>query len=338
MKILYISAHSILEYDELSLFTELGHACFSLGAYTDPRGHYLLPRPGIPNMSVREDLMAEIKDLPRTELPLEFINKFDAIVVMDGYSGPEVIERNWAAIKHKRVIWRTIGQSLPETEERMRKFKKEGLKIVRYSPMEDQIGGYIGESAIIRFYKDPEEFGNWNGNTRQVINFTQSLKGRRDFCGYNTIMKVGPGFPFKVYGNGNEDLGEWNGGELSYDGLKGAMRDCRCYLYVGTWPASYTLSFIEAFMTGIPIVAAGTDLWRYQGRMNVNLYEVTKLISRGDEGFWSSRPEELKEYIAHLLDDHELARRTGQKGRQKAISLFGKETIKNQWRSFLDTL
>jgi hypothetical protein len=31
----------------------------------------------------------------------------------------------------------------------------EGLEIVRYSPMERNIPGYIGEDALIRFYKDP---------------------------------------------------------------------------------------------------------------------------------------------------------------------------------------
>lgn len=338
MKILYISVHAILEYDELSLFTELGHACFSLGAYTDPKGHHSLPRPGIAGMVERPDLMEMVKDVPRTELPLEFIEQFDAIVIMDGNGAPNVIERNWEKIKHKKVIWRTIGQSLPETERKMKQFKREGMKVVRYSPMEEKIDGYIGADALIRFYKDPDEFGNWNGNTRQVINFSQSLKGRRDFCGYDTIMNAGMGFPFKVYGTGNDNLGEWNGGELSYDGMKGAMRDCRVYLYGGTWPASYTLSLMEAMMTGIPIVAAGTDLWKLHNRRDVDLYEVTKIIERGEEGFWSSDVNELKKYIADLLDNQELARSIGERGRQKAIKLFGKAQIKEQWNGFLTKL
>ena len=33
LKILYCSTHTILEFDEISLFTELGHEVFSMGAY-----------------------------------------------------------------------------------------------------------------------------------------------------------------------------------------------------------------------------------------------------------------------------------------------------------------
>jgi len=338
MRILYISVHSILEYDELTLFTELGHACFSLGAYTDPAGHYSLPRPAIKNMAARPDLAEMVKDIPRTELPIEFLNNFDVIIVMDGDGAPDIISRNWETFKHKKVVWRTIGQSLPEIEHRMKRFKREGLKIVRYSPAEERLSGYLGADALIRFYKDPDEFRNWNGNTHQVINFSQSLKARRDFCGYDLMMNLGQGLPFKVYGTGNDNLGEWNGGELSYEGMKGAMRDCRVFLYGGTWPASYTLSFIEAMMTGIPIVAAGRDLWKFKGRMDIDLYEVPSIMERGEEGFWSSDPNELKGYLSNLLDNAELAKSIGEKGREKAIRLFGKSTIKDQWANFLNKL
>lgn len=337
-RILYISVHSILEYDELCLFTEMGYEVFSLGAYTNPAGHYQLPRPSIPGMPYRPDLEEMSRNMPRTELTWEFINHFDIIIVMDGHHAPDVLERNWPIFKDKRVIWRTIGQSLPGVEKRMNKLKREGMLIVRYSPMEENIDGYIGKNALIRFYKDPDEFNNWNGNTRQVINFSQSLKGRRDFCGYDTLMKTGQGFPFKVYGSGNDNLGEFNGGELSYDAMKGAMRDCRVYLYGGTWPASYTLSLIEAMMTGIPVVAVGTDMWKHKDNLSINYYEVPKIISNGDSGLLGYSVEELKAHINKLMDDHEYALNMGRKGRERAIQLFGKSLVKEQWKSFLGSL
>ena len=36
MNILYLSCHSINEYEDLCLFTELGHTCISQGTYNDP--------------------------------------------------------------------------------------------------------------------------------------------------------------------------------------------------------------------------------------------------------------------------------------------------------------
>lgn len=336
--ILYISVHSTLEYDELSLLTEQGYDCFSLGAYTDPKGHYLLPRPGIPGMNYYPELAKLASEHPRTELPKELIDFFDAVIIMDGYHSQAVIEGNWEKIKHKKVIWRTIGQSLPHVEKKMQRFRREGMKIVRYSPLEAELDNYIGHDAIIRFYKDPNEFKDWTGHSERVINFTQTLRGRRLFCGHDFIMGVGPGFPFKVYGTGNEDLGEYNGGEIPYELLKGQLRDSRVYLYGGTWPAPYTLGFIEAWMTGIPIVSLGPETWMHKDHKDVKIFEIKKLISRGDNGYWTDNVEEAKEMIRKLLSDYSYAQTMGAKGREDAIRIFGKDKIKEEWRVFLEGL
>lgn len=332
-KLLYISVHSVLEYDELSLFTELGYECFSLGAYADPRGHYLLPRPGIPGMAFNEDLFKESLTFPRTEIPQSFIDKFDAVIVMHA---PEVIRQNWERMRHKKVVWRTIGQSTPWVEKLLLKCKNDGMLIVRYSPFEEKLPNYIGSTDIIRFYKDPTEYKDWTGHDKKVVNFTQTLKGRRDFCGYDFLMGAGPGFPFKVYGSGNEDLGEFNGGVLPYDLMKGQLRDSRVFLYGGTWPASYTLAFIEAWMTGTPIVAAGEDFWIHKDNRDVKIYEVEKLINSGVNGFVANTVDKAKEIVQRLLEDDDYARKISSAGREEAIRIFGKQAIKEQWAKFLN--
>jgi hypothetical protein len=337
-RILYISIHAVLEYDELCMLTELGYDCFSLGAYTDPAGHQSLPRPGIGGMVKKPYLETLSQNMPRTELSSEFVDHFDVIIVMDGYGAPEIIERNWPLFSTKKVIWRTIGQSIPEKERRMEKYRRAGMKIIRYSPAEEELEFYQGADALIRFYKDPKEFGNWNGNTLRVINLTQSLKARRDFCGYDITMRVGPGFPFKVYGTGNEDLGEFSGGELTYDAMKGVLRDCRVFFYCGTWPASYTLSFVEAMMTGIPIVSVGDETWRHKDHPRVKLFEVPHILRQGDEGFVFDNVDALKSAIQRLFDDHDYAKEISAKAREKAIRLFGKENVAPQWQSFMESL
>lgn len=339
MKILYISAHEVLEYDELLLFTELGHECFSPGgAYTNPNGHWQLKRPGVPGMRAMPELMEVAVSSPRTELPWEIIEPFDVIIIMDGYYIPELLKHNWNHIKHKVVILRTIGQSLPGKEKALQEYRGEGLKIVRYSPMEEKLKNFAGQDAVIRFYKDPDEWCGWTGQNERLINFSQTLKGRRDFCGHDFIMDIAPGFPLKVYGSGNEDLGEFNGGGQPYDIMKTTMRESRAYLYAGTWPASYTLSFIEAWMTGIPMVAAGPDVWKHRDHPDINLYEVKGFIDNGHNGFSSNDTNYLKEMIKKLMDDQDFARMIGENGRKKAIELFGKEKVKAQWESFLNNL
>jgi hypothetical protein len=88
---------------------------------------------------------------------------------------PEWIIDNWELFRGKRVIWRTIGQSTSTHEAKLLPYRNQGLQIVRYSPRETNINGYIGQDAMIRFYKDPDEYKNWQGKTRQ----RKTRKGKR---------------------------------------------------------------------------------------------------------------------------------------------------------------
>ena len=342
-KILYCGIHSILEYEELKLLTELGHDCFSLeGAYADPKGHHTLPRPGIPNMTYHEDWHRRSKEFPRTDIPMDFIDSFDIIIVTGGYHDVSVISNNWKRFSKKKVIWRSIGQSVPTTEAGLAPFKQQGLKVVRYSPKERLITNFMGEDACIRFYKEPEEYKDWNGNTNKVITIAQSLKGRGNFCHYVEIMEIMKDLPAKIYGNGNEDLGILNGGAPDYLHLKEVLRDNRVFVYGGTWPAPYTLSFMEALITGIPVVALGKNIAQnpYGVRDNdkFEFYEVHEFINNGINGYVSDSVQELRRYVNLLLSDHSLAKKIGEAGRILAQDLFSKDKIKESWRVFLESL
>lgn len=336
MKILYISVHSILEYDELSLLTKLGHDCFSLGAYGDPKGHRGLPRPGIEGMKYHKDLDEQSRLFPRTEIPQDFIDQFDVILCMHQ---PDILVQNWPRMRHKKVIWRSIGQSTPSVEATLKPLRDDGLKIIRYSPKEACIPGYIGSDAMIRFYKDHNELKDWNGSDKSVINFTQSLKGRRHFCHYDHIIETMSGFQSKVYGTGNDDLGALNGGELPWEQMKGKLRDSRVFVYGGTWPASYTLSFQEAWMTGTPIVSIGKRLANgVPNTEQFDFFEVPEMIQHGESGFYADDIGEMKSYVRQLLDNDDLAKKISEKSRERAISLFGIDTIKPLWEEFLKNL
>lgn len=340
MKIHYLSCHSVLEYDEVKLLSEMGHEVFANGAYLNPHEKTnLLPRPDIPEAKYFPQYEKLARQFPKTNLPETLIEPFDLLIIMHT---PEFVTENWDKMRHKNVIWRSIGQSNQHVENMIRRARYDNLKIVRYSPMEEKIPGYLGADAFIRFYKDPEEFKNWNGTEKRVINFTQSLKGRSIFCHYEHIMQMMHDFPAMVYGGGNNDLGPLNGGDLPYDLMKGAMRDNRAFVYSGTWPAPYTLSFIEAFMTGIPIVAIGRsmaeDIPEIAQADRFQFYEITNFIENGVNGFIADDIGQARAYVHQLLEDHDLARRIGDAGRQKAIEIFGKETIKKQWEEFLSTI
>lgn len=333
MRIHFVSCHSVLEYDEVKLFTEMGHDVFSNGAYVDPKGHITLPRPGIEGMKFHGDYAELARTTPRTNFPSGLIEPFDLFVIMHS---PEILFQNWPRIRHKNVIFRSIGQSTPGIEAKLKELVDDGLIIVRYSPKERNIPNYAGETAMIRFYKDPNEYGEWNGRKERVINFTQSLKGRRDFCHYDDIMNMTEGFDRLIYGTGNEDLGILNGGEVPYELQKQILRDNRVYAYGGTWPASYTLSLMEAMMTGIPVVAIGKNLAQVDKFEKFDFYEVHEIIRDTVDGFVSDDMEYLKESIDKLLKDDVLAKKISENSRSRAIDLFGKNVIRNQWEELFE--
>lgn len=352
MKILYLSCHEILEYDELKLFSELGYKCYSLGAYTQPGGEEHRKRPPL-DLPYNPHFIELSLQYDRRKLHPEFLEGIDVVIIMHEPSflgagsgahdwSSDLGEGNWPLFrefikKGGRVIWRSIGQSIPRVEDRLRPYREEGLEIVRYSPAEQTIARNVGTDAVIRFYKDPDEFKDWNGSQRQIINFTQSLKERARFTGYDLMMQVFKDLPAKVFGPGNEDLGLLSGGLLSYDQQKETLRNARAFFYHGTYPASYTLSFIEAMMTGTPIVAVGphhgNSLEMFPEQ---STYEVPAIIQNGKNGYCSNSIDELRDALHYLIDYHDKAMAISVFGRQTAINLFGKAKIKAEWKTYLE--
>ncbi|MCR4290485.1 MAG: hypothetical protein NUV86_09535 [Candidatus Scalindua sp.] len=335
MKILYIPAHSILEYDEVRLLSELGHDVFSMDSYRNPASPIDVKRPPILGMEYHEYLDRLVSQCSRENLHEELISWADILIFMHI---PQWVYMNWNKIKHKKVIWRSIGQSSPNVESALFIAKSQGLKIVRYSPAEENIRGYIGSHAMIRFYKDPLEFGDYNGDTNKVITMAQNMRTPRSAsCNWNTWEASTEGFDRMVYGPGNEDTG-CDGGRLPYEDLKAQYRNNRVYFYTGTYPASYTLNFIEAMMTGIPIVSIGKTVANIDPMGGIDAFEVDKIIQNGKNGFISNEVPELREMIQRLIDDKSLAKKIGDAGRETAIELFGKNKIMEEWKGFLESL
>lgn len=332
MKIHYISCHAILEYDEVQLLTDLGHEVFSNGAYLDPAGHITLPRPGIKGANRYDDYAQLAVNYPKTNLPSDLIEPFDVIIVMHS---PDVIINNWHKIKHKTVIWRTIGQSTEAVEASLKQMRDEGLKIIRYSPNERRISNYIGEDVLIRFYKDEDELSNWDGSANNVVNFSQSLKGRRDHCHYDEIISVIEKFNGTVYGPGNDDLGRFNGGSVPYATQLKKMQQAKAMVYGGTAPASYTLSFIEAFVMGLPIVAINSHMANII--YNFEFYECEELLRQCD-GIVCGSSEEMISRTQELINNDQYAKELSDRQRAFAVDIFGKKKIIKQWEDFLNAI
>src|SRR5258706_9908687 len=162
-----------------------------MDSYRNPASPIDVKRPPIKGLEYHEYLDRIVSQCSRENLHEQLIDWADVLIFMHI---PEWVVMNWPRIKHKKVIWRSIGQSSPTVEGQLILPRMEGLKVVRYSPAEQRIQGFMGEHAMIRFYKDPEEFGGYTGTIPKVITMAQSMRTPRAVaCNYQTFMDATDG-------------------------------------------------------------------------------------------------------------------------------------------------
>lgn len=352
MNILLLASHAVAEYDDLRMFTDLGYDVFAPGGYEVPSRSGEGIRPALPNAPHHPefvDLCNAIRaergepgpaiDWAKAHIPDDIIDWADAIIVhhfVDRWIGAQ-----WERIRHKRVIWRTCGQSDPALEAFMAEF--DGLQVVRYSPAErryfERCGVFAGEDALIRFGKYPDDYGPWHGGAPLVGNVTQHMQQRGDACGYAFWEAATDGLPVAPAGPGSEVL-RGGRGELAYEAMRHYLRSLRAYLYTGTRPASYTLGLMEAMLTGVPVISIGAQAWG--GSWDAadlfetgyhDLYGGIHSILPADAAF--DDPAAAREALRSLLDHPDKAANISAAQRLRAIRLFDVAHVGAQWRAFL---
>jgi hypothetical protein len=341
MNILLLASHAVAEHDDLRMFTDLGFDTFAPGGYEVPGSEGEGIRPPLPDAPHHPDLVARLHetraakgepgpaiDWGKAALHDDIIDWADAIIV---HHFPEQwIGGQWDRIKHKRVIWRTCGQSDPRLERVMSTYRAEGLQIVRYSPAERRYferHDFAGEDALIRFGKYPADYGPWIGDEPVVGNITQHMKQRGDACGYSFWAAATEGLSTRPAGAGSEEMGGL--GLLPYPAMLDYLRHLRCYLYTGTTPASYTLGLIEAMLSGVPVVSIGPEAWggRWGGAELFEGHEITEVSQ--DE------PCVARDQLRWLLNVPDEAKAQSGLIRNRALDLFDVATVGPQWVEFL---
>lgn len=337
MNVLLLASHAVAEHDDVQMFARMGFDVFAPGGYSDPLHPAEPIRPPIPEAPQHPELEAlchaqRVKhadessawaiDWAKADLHPDLLDWADVVIV---HHFPERwIGAQWGNIRHKRIIWRTCGQSNPDLERHMSSF--DGLQIVRYSPAEERafrpLHAWARADAVIRFGKDPDEWTGWTGHDPVIGNVTQRMTERGDHCGLAFYVASTEGLPAKPAGEFSEQL-PGGVGALGYDAMRQYLRDIRVYLYTGTQPASYTLGLIEAMMTGVPVVSIGSrNMWFPA------LFEGHEIAAEWADHTYQAR-ELLLDYLA--VPDTEAS----EINRERAIDLFGLDTIMEQWRAFL---
>jgi hypothetical protein len=349
VKIVYMGAHSILEYDEVRLFHELGHEVFSIGAYIHPSRPLDDHRPPLPQVPEVPECIAAVdalgqqghadtlmatKDMGLPDVILDWAE----VIICSALEHRWVVP-NWDRLRHKRVVWRTIGQSGDRNEAMMAPLRRDGLQIVRYSPKERNIPGYAGADALIRFYKDPDEYGPWVGDQKVVTNISQNLY-RRSLADDGKLQP--PGWQWTSFGfwdaattglrrvpagPGSEAHGGL--GALPYDKMRLWLTNARAYLATGTQPASYVLNFVEAMMSGMPTVSIGPSWYRIlpYGSELLEMHELAPIATEDAEVAY--------DYLKRILHDDAYAQRVSEASRFLALEHFAMDKVAEQWDDFL---
>lgn len=340
-RILYYSVHEALEYDEIVLFQSMGHTVYSLGTYCPANEGGNPFRPKITGSHDRDILTtlfrqtgcdARFNDRVETVLTQEFVNHFDIVIVMHDI---HFIAKNWDILKSRCVIWRTIGQAIDFYDRLAAPYRREGLHIVRWSPRELLIDDYIGHDAIIRAYKDPQIYQGWRGNgSNRYVTFSSNFSGRYA-SEYKFFSEALDRRDYQIGGGANDRLPNAIG-LLSFEEQLELLRESFGYTYFHGSAIPYTLNFVEAWMTGLPVIVidrkadlAGLDL-RYN--------EINDFVIDGVNGFKVGSPTKAASLLASLLKGRDKAEEVGRQGRLSALSLFGMRRAQQEWGHLFDAL
>lgn len=355
MKILYVSSnHPSLEYDDLTMLSELGIDWFSTGVYSDPK-HPLksfMTRQPI-NKEVDQDLLSLFKKSNPSYVPFENAmvdlsheiftqGKFD--IVWISHTCPNLIN-NWQYIEGTPTIWRTYNQQPAGWEKYVKMTLSHKIHIVRMGETEKNRKTLAAPGTVIRAYVDEEVFSGWKGDEERVLTFYnrfyQRLNQSKNLCPKSYLMTrflmKEKEHLFGLYGfPGN--MGHQKDvtlGQLTQEEQIEKYQRSSIYFSLNSESAVYTSSLMEASMVGIPIVTFGPKTSNVKDPDLANTYEVPDLFEHGEEILIGDSSRELAGHINELLDNASLRRSMSEKVKKKARKLFSKKEIFRQWAEYL---
>ena len=176
----------------------------------------------------------------------------------------------------------------------------------------------------IPFGLDINEFSNWEGGIKQVYT-TSNDYPTRFCCHYEIYKQVVDNIPHTLSGRGTSSVGGL--GLLLFNELRQNYRQFRCYFTTGTEPAPYTLTPLEAIMTGCP-----TAIWDNKcGLVNEEILPIGL-------GVKSENINIIREYFQKVLSDDVYAQEQSEAIREHAIQTFNIDVLLPKWKEVIDSI
>ncbi len=168
---------------------------------------------------------------------------------------------------------------------------------------------------------DPAAYGPWEGleapeDERVVLSIIHSYRERG--WHYASYVEAMEGLPHRHVDH-LDDAQE----KVGYDALRRLLRRSRLYLHDGE--QEYTITLIEALMTGMPIVS-----FRIPG--------IERYVVDGENGFVRDDAKGIREACRALLEDDALAERMGRASRARALADHDEARWRRDWARILGDL
>jgi len=294
---------------------------FTIGLYRRPQlarawhEHY---RPVPPNMTIvdepvwREDLAAGRFDVVIAH------NETNALDLMAHRRTPMML-----VCHNRKTFLKSTMTDDPETGaeayERLLARLREQFLFVFIS--ETKKADYGMDGIVIRPGIDIDEYGGYTGDTAEILRVGNMMRSRNLMFDVDLQEEVCKGLPNRV--SGLDPLMPHAREAQSFYDLLHQYRSLRCLLHVTReeYEDGYNLSTLEAMATGMPVVA---------------LANATCPLTDGGDGLVAADAAGLRERVQRLLDDVDLAREIGRKGRETVAKKFPIKAFADKWREAIE--
>lgn len=160
----------------------------------------------------------------------------------------------------------------------------------------------------------PDPGHRYTGELRRGVAAINEPGRRARVAGADLLPVLGRDVPIDLYGMQTDH-------DLSQADLHAEMAQRRFYVHPFRW-TSLGLTLLEAMALGLPVVAVATT-------------EVPEAVP-AEAGFVSNRIDVLREGIAALAADQDLARRMGEAAREAALTRYGLKRFLSDWDQVLE--
>lgn len=160
---------------------------------------------------------------------------------------------------------------------------------------------------------DSKAYGGWTGEDPLALSIIHSYRDRG--WHYNAYQEAMSDVPHLHVDHLDPDQEKY-----SYDDLQRLLKRARLYLHDGE--QEYTITLIEAMMTGMPLVS-----FRLPG--------IERYVVHGKNGFVGDTAAQIREHCRALIADRNLADQMGCESRRMALAEYDETRWRNDWQRIL---